>query len=181
MATQDESIRAPLQRRGRGRRGRSRADDNSSANSLSLKTGRSFYNSGEAHEPVNSASGGVPGIWRHGSAWPCYRKRPRSSVNTGNSPAVQFDHGDKPSTWLRERRSSGISQNWISGLTRGTSGVQNGSQLRRTLKLWVDHYNKGRPHSSLGPGIPDRPVDLPQEAPPYIAFPMVAAPPPSPS
>ena len=29
--------------------------------------------------------------------------------------------------------------------------------LRRTLKLWVDHYNKGRPHSSLGPGIPEPP------------------------
>ncbi len=26
---------------------------------------------------------------------------------------------------------------------------------------WVAHYNRGRPHSSLGPGIPDPPVDLP--------------------
>ena len=27
--------------------------------------------------------------------------------------------------------------------------------LRRILKKWVTHYNRGRPHSSLGPGIPD--------------------------
>jgi putative transposase len=36
--------------------------------------------------------------------------------------------------------------------------------LRRTLKEWVDHYNRGRPHSSLEPGIPVPPRDLPQEA-----------------
>jgi hypothetical protein len=28
--------------------------------------------------------------------------------------------------------------------------------LRRLLHEWVRHYNGGRPHSSLGPGIPDR-------------------------
>lgn len=27
--------------------------------------------------------------------------------------------------------------------------------LRRILKEWVTHYNRGRPHSSLGRGIPD--------------------------
>jgi hypothetical protein len=26
--------------------------------------------------------------------------------------------------------------------------------LRRLLSEWVGHYNAGRPHSSLGPGIP---------------------------
>jgi putative transposase len=30
--------------------------------------------------------------------------------------------------------------------------------LRRMLKLWVRHYNGGRPHMSLGPGIPDSPA-----------------------
>mgnify|MGYP000352614337 CR=1 FL=1 len=36
-------------------------------------------------------------------------------------------------------------------------------QLREAIptKNWVEHYNRGRPHSSLGPGIPDPPVDLP--------------------
>jgi transposase InsO family protein len=29
--------------------------------------------------------------------------------------------------------------------------------LRRTLRSWVKHYNRGRPHMALGPGIPDRP------------------------
>jgi transposase InsO family protein len=29
------------------------------------------------------------------------------------------------------------------------------NHLRRILREWVQHYNSGRPHSSLGPGIPD--------------------------
>ncbi len=33
--------------------------------------------------------------------------------------------------------------------------------LRRILKEWVEHYNRGRPHSSLGPGLPDPPFGLP--------------------
>jgi len=28
-------------------------------------------------------------------------------------------------------------------------------QFRGTLRSWVAHYNKGRPHSSLGPGTPE--------------------------
>ena len=32
----------------------------------------------------------------------------------------------------------------------------NVSHLRRTLREWACHYNAGRPHRSLGPGIPDR-------------------------
>ena len=28
-------------------------------------------------------------------------------------------------------------------------------QLRGILRSWVGHYNKGRPHSSLGPGTPE--------------------------
>jgi len=31
----------------------------------------------------------------------------------------------------------------------------NERHLRDVLKEWVTHYNRGRPHSSLGPGIPD--------------------------
>jgi hypothetical protein len=40
----------------------------------------------------------------------------------------------------------------------------NEKHLWRTLKERVDHYDWGRPHSSLGPGIADPPLDLPQEA-----------------
>jgi putative transposase len=29
--------------------------------------------------------------------------------------------------------------------------------LRSILKSWVEHYNRGRPHSRLGPGVPDPP------------------------
>src|SRR5262245_50288564 len=31
----------------------------------------------------------------------------------------------------------------------------NEDHLRRVLQAWVPHYNRGRPHASLGPGIPD--------------------------
>ena len=27
--------------------------------------------------------------------------------------------------------------------------------LRRILREWIRHYNRGRPHSSLGPGMPE--------------------------
>jgi len=33
--------------------------------------------------------------------------------------------------------------------------------LRRILKDWVAHYNNGRPHSALGPGIPEPSEDIP--------------------
>ncbi len=29
--------------------------------------------------------------------------------------------------------------------------------LRSILKSWAEHYNRGRPHSMLGPGVPDPP------------------------
>jgi putative transposase len=41
----------------------------------------------------------------------------------------------------------------------------NERHLRRPLNEWVIHYNKGRPHSSLGPGIPHPSVALPAAGP----------------
>jgi transposase InsO family protein len=35
------------------------------------------------------------------------------------------------------------------------------SHLRGILKNWVAHYNQGRPHMSLGPGVPDPPTGVP--------------------
>ena len=35
--------------------------------------------------------------------------------------------------------------------------VLNERHLRSVLQEWVAHYNQGRPHASLGPGIPDVP------------------------
>jgi transposase InsO family protein len=35
------------------------------------------------------------------------------------------------------------------------------NHVRRMLRDWVAHYNQGRPHMSLGPGIPQAPVSLP--------------------
>ena len=31
----------------------------------------------------------------------------------------------------------------------------NQRHLKMTIKEWALHYNRGRPHSSLGPGIPE--------------------------
>jgi len=39
----------------------------------------------------------------------------------------------------------------------------NERQLRSVLREWVSHYNRGRPHASLGPGIPDRPSEQASE------------------
>ncbi len=36
--------------------------------------------------------------------------------------------------------------------------------LRRMLRAWRLHYNRGRPHSSLGPGLPEPPSGLPAPA-----------------
>ena len=33
--------------------------------------------------------------------------------------------------------------------------------LRAILREWISHYNRGRPHSSLEPGLPDPPLDRP--------------------
>jgi transposase InsO family protein len=35
------------------------------------------------------------------------------------------------------------------------------NHLRHLLNAWVRHYNEGRPHMSLGPGIPRPPATLP--------------------
>jgi putative transposase len=40
------------------------------------------------------------------------------------------------------------------------------SHLRRIVKEWQIHYNQARPHSSLGPGLPEPKPDLP--APPQV-------------
>jgi hypothetical protein len=34
-------------------------------------------------------------------------------------------------------------------------------KLRRLLHKWVRHYNEGRPHMSLGPGMPQPHASLP--------------------
>jgi transposase InsO family protein len=43
----------------------------------------------------------------------------------------------------------------------------NERHLRRILREWVSHYNHGRPHSRLGPGIPDRRSEPPYRAQPH--------------
>ena len=38
-----------------------------------------------------------------------------------------------------------------------------GEHLRRLLTEWRDYYNRARPHSSLGPGLPTTCVELPMK------------------
>ncbi|PYX83765.1 MAG: hypothetical protein DMG70_09290 [Acidobacteria bacterium] len=40
----------------------------------------------------------------------------------------------------------------------------NGKHLRRSLREWMTHYNRGRPHASLGPGIQERTKKPPRSA-----------------
>jgi transposase InsO family protein len=42
------------------------------------------------------------------------------------------------------------------GVTR--ERIHRGEYLRSVLETWTQHYNRGRPHMSLGPGIPDSPA-----------------------
>ena len=35
------------------------------------------------------------------------------------------------------------------------------AHLRHALRSWVEHYNRGRPHMVLGPGVPDPPAAEP--------------------
>jgi transposase InsO family protein len=37
----------------------------------------------------------------------------------------------------------------------------NERHLRRIVREWVSHYNRGRPHSRLGPGIPEKKTEPP--------------------
>jgi len=39
----------------------------------------------------------------------------------------------------------------------------NERHLRSILAEWVAHYNHGRPHASLGPGVPDPQGEAPSE------------------
>ena len=41
------------------------------------------------------------------------------------------------------------------------------THLRRMFQHWVHHYNEGRPHMALGPGMPQPPVSLPVPVSPH--------------
>ena len=39
------------------------------------------------------------------------------------------------------------------------------AHLRGVLRAWIGHYNRGRPHMALGPGVPDPPPAVPRSMP----------------
>ncbi len=51
----------------------------------------------------------------------------------------------------------------------------NERHLRRTISEFVVHYNRGRPHSALGPGIPEPPQAMAPASVHRTNFPLVTA------
>ena len=52
------------------------------------------------------------------------------------------------------------------GLTVLKSPPMSESHLRSIIRAWAGHYNSGRPHMALGPGVPDPPSVVVQSATP---------------
>ena len=61
---------------------------------------------------------------------------------------------------------------WV-GSVWTTHVRSNERHLRWILRAWVTHYNRGRPHASLGPAIPDSsPTPIRPGDPPAITSPL---------
>ena len=55
-------------------------------------------------------------------------------------------------------KANAICERWIGSARRECLDFMipiSETHIRQTLRCWVDHYNRARPHSSLGPGTPD--------------------------
>ena len=55
-------------------------------------------------------------------------------------------------------KANAICERWIGSARRECLDFMipiSEAHIRQTLKCWVEHYNRVRPHSSLGPGTPD--------------------------
>jgi len=65
-----------------------------------------------------------------------------------------FVPGDQPQRFVIHDRDSTIRRECLDWLI-----VLNERHLRSVLHEWVAYSNQGRPHASLGPGIPDVPRD----------------------
>jgi transposase InsO family protein len=55
-----------------------------------------------------------------------------------------------------ERLLGSLRREWLDFLIPLTA-----THLLRILQVWMAHYHRGRPHTSLGPGIPHPPAGLP--------------------
>ena len=61
-------------------------------------------------------------------------------------------------TPVRSPKANAFCERWIGTIRRECLDFLiafNEHHLRSTVKEFVTHYNRGRPHSSLGPGIPE--------------------------
>jgi len=55
-------------------------------------------------------------------------------------------------------KANAICERWIGSARRECLDFMiliSETHIRQTLRSWVEHYNRARPHSSLGPGTPD--------------------------
>ena len=82
---------------------------------------------------------------RNGFDWPSLRKSGKN-LDIARAQANAF----------RERLIGSIRRECLDFLI-----PLNDRHLRETLKEWVAHYNKARPHSGLGPGIPEPSEGIP--------------------
>jgi hypothetical protein len=54
---------------------------------------------------------------------------------------------------VKPRRADDATRLIVAGLSRFIIAINEG-HVRAILREWVTHYNRGRPHASVGPGIP---------------------------
>jgi putative transposase len=81
------------------------------------------------------------------------RRRPSAEVDASPRP---HDAGPRPTSQCLLRTADRYDSLRVCGFMIPL----NERHLRRILAEWVPHYNRGRPHASLGPGIPDRPSSV---------------------
>src|SRR5208282_1493069 len=83
-------------------------------------------------------SGSTSGMWK------------RSMVRLVRHRQTKGPATDRP---LLHHRATSRLYDWIMALTE--------THLLKTLRSWLPHYNRSRPHSSLGPGLPGPPPNFP--------------------
>jgi transposase InsO family protein len=92
----------------------------------------------------------------HRAGWKLFwrlKSRPgRPPIPTELRALIRRIANENPS-WGEERIANELHPSRVPGLVDPLSE----SHLRRILKSWIRHYNHGRPHMALSPGVPDPP------------------------
>jgi len=78
-----------------------------------------------------------------------YAKRLDDSVRAMGLVVLRSGFASPKANGICERVIGTIRLDWMIPMSE--------AHLRSILKAWVTHYNRGRPHSALGPGVPGPP------------------------